>query len=175
MLAEKICIVRRKIEQAFRGTEYDPYLRSVVKEGLLGQWKEDYTTWAQCPSYADASGSQQVLGSAATFGGFPTLPDDPALPACPHHWAAAHQDLNCKYAFPPRLDKPNPHGSTWYQKIWYYARHYNDQHVELDIPEYVEPIRKGKVVEKQLSKGGVRLAAILNSIFDPTGPQLALL
>ncbi|KAG8899888.1 hypothetical protein FRB99_006390, partial [Tulasnella sp. 403] len=39
----------KRIERALRGAIYDPYVRFIAKEGLLGWWKEEYPSWALCP------------------------------------------------------------------------------------------------------------------------------
>jgi hypothetical protein len=71
---------------------------------------------------------------------------DANFPACPYTWAKPLHTLNCAYAWPQGWDPRSPV-------------------VELDTPEYLGKIADDKVVELLLAKAGIRLAAILNSIF----------
>lgn len=72
--------------------------------------------------------------------------DDANFPACPYTWAKPLHTINCAYAWPQGWDPRSPV-------------------VELDTPEYLGKIGDDKVVEMLLAKAGIRLAAILNSIF----------
>ncbi|KAG8895452.1 hypothetical protein FRB99_000595 [Tulasnella sp. 403] len=41
-------------------------------------------------------------------------------------------------------------------------------YLELDTPQYAGKIKDQKILEKLLAMGGVRLAAVLNELFDPS-------
>ncbi|KAJ9091752.1 hypothetical protein QFC19_008962 [Naganishia cerealis] len=72
--------------------------------------------------------------------------EDANFPACPYTWAKPLHTINCDYAWPHGWDPRLPV-------------------VELDTPEYLGKIGDHKVVEQLLAQGGIRLAAILNSVF----------
>jgi len=171
-------VPEKRIERALRGTIYDPYVRFIAKEGLLGWWKDDYSSWANCPTTGDENNDSALPGSTQTHlhqtqvARFPSLPDDPSLPVCPHYWASGHQDLNCKIIFPPQLDTPNPHTTSWLFRMAKSIMDPRPVYMELDTPEYAGRVRDEKVLEKLLAMGGVRLAAVLNDLFDPpTTPE----
>jgi len=174
----------KRIERSLRGTIYDPYVRFIVKEGLLGWWKDEYPSWALCPfedvssppastmeSHASQKFLRQLQDSNATT--VKPIPDDPDLPACPFHWSHPLHKLNCQIVFPPELDTPNPHQHSWLSRTA--LRLVNDplslvrppEYLELNTPQYAGYIRDHKILEKLLAMAGVRLAAVLNDIFDP--------
>lgn len=72
--------------------------------------------------------------------------NDDIFPACPFTWGSMMHPINCQYAWPSNLDL---------------ASHFA---IELDTDEYMGHIREDKVVERVLAMGGIRLAAILNSV-----------
>lgn len=167
-----------RIESALRGAIYDPYIRWIIKEGLLGWWKDEYLDWARCPGVPSATrvvgeypSTRQALIYNAKTAASPQ--DDPSLPACPLHWSAPIHQLNCDVVFPPELDRPDPSGrhvlTTLAQSLfgWFGLESLAEPPLlELDTPAYAGKIREHKVVEKLLAMGGVRLAAILNDMFD---------
>lgn len=147
------------VEAALRGTIYDPYVRSIVWEGLEHEWKDELEEWISCPSnklYSQLDRSQDSDQSQIHLseggGGRTNLTrwDDDFV--CPYHWAKPTAQINCDIAFPPALDWPP--NST-------------DEHpaIELDTPQYAGKIRRKRIVEKLLAKGGIRTAAILNGLF----------
>lgn len=145
-----------QVEAALRGAIYDPYIRSIVWEGLVHTWKDDLEEWITCPTL-DArdpisSADQLPLGfSPANAVGHDVRRWDDEF-VCPYHWAKPTAALNCKVTFPPELDWP-PNS--------------NESHpaIELDTPKYAGMIRKKRIVEKQLAQGGIRTAAVLNGLF----------
>ncbi|KAG8987783.1 hypothetical protein FRB90_003150 [Tulasnella sp. 427] len=172
-------VPEKRIERALRGAIYDPYVRFIAKEGLLGWWKNEYSSWALCPTESASLLPNEDMTSQLRFnrplGQLPvtskSLADDPDLPACPNHWARALHALNCEVTFPPQLDTPNPHKSSWLERMLDktvgFAFNPRPDYLELDTPEYTGRIRNEKLVEKLLAMGGVRLAAVLNDLFDP--------
>ena len=42
-----------RIEDALRGTIYDPYVRKIMHEGVLDRFEEDIDGWLACPSLDD--------------------------------------------------------------------------------------------------------------------------
>ncbi|CAG7847875.1 SubName: Full=Related to nuclease Le3 {ECO:0000313/EMBL:CCA77833.1} [Serendipita indica DSM 11827] len=137
------------IEDSLRGTIYDPYIRSIVWEGLMQEWKDDLEEWISCPS---ALSNQHV--DQLRFG----QESDPARWdndfVCPYHWAKPTAALNCKVIFPPELD-------------WAPGSNETHQAYELDTPKYAGKIRKLRILEKLLAQGGIRTAAVLNGLFAP--------
>jgi hypothetical protein len=67
--------------------------------------------------------------------------------ACPFHWAKPIHELNCEIVWPPEMN--------------------SDDHpmIELDTSRYAGRIEREQVMQKLLAKGGLRLAAILNTLF----------
>ena len=132
----------KHIESTLRGAIYDPFIRQIVWEGLLGAWNDDILSWASCPPApsANSNTAQYPLG-------IPSTDDDTA---CPYFWAKPIHDLNCAIVWPPALD--------------------SDHHppIELDTPEYAGRIEKEMLVGRLLAMAGIRTAAVLNTIFgDP--------
>ncbi|KAG8846699.1 hypothetical protein FRB96_001935 [Tulasnella sp. 330] len=168
----------KRIETALRGTIYDPYVRFIVKEGLLGWWKNEYPSWSMCPTESASSPilaqphiSQKFFRSSNTTEFTTPISDDPDLPVCPYHWAAPMHKLNCDIVFPPELDTPNPNRHTWLTNaargLMGWAFNSRPEYLELNTPQYAGYIKNHKIMEKQLAQAGVRLAAVLNDIFDP--------
>ncbi|KAL1664887.1 phospholipase C/P1 nuclease domain-containing protein [Schizophyllum commune] len=183
------------IEYNLRDTIYDPYVRRVIWEGLLGEWKDEAADWLACPAVHPASPTeapapdiwQQVL-SAFTSGISQDVDDDVL---CPHHWAKPIHALNCEIVWPKALDEPPySHLSSRLMGAWdtadmghadtpeeEYAMMDEDGHfiggearprspyLELDTPEYTGVIAERRIVEKLMAQAGIRLAAILNSLF----------
>ena len=144
-----------QIEAALRGAIYDPYIRSILWEGLIHAWKDDLEEWISCPTLdaqgALSTGDQLPLGSSVATKGHDVRRWDDEF-VCPYHWAKPTAALNCNITFPPALDWPpnstDPHPA-----------------IELDTPQYAGKIRKRRIVEKQLAMGGIRTAAVLNGLF----------
>ncbi|EGN92499.1 hypothetical protein SERLA73DRAFT_190981 [Serpula lacrymans var. lacrymans S7.3] len=162
------------VERHLRGTIYDPYVRRLIWEGVLGKYHDELQSWLTCPSTDAAtpvtqSMWQQVvslfIGQQSKDGGLGT--DDEVL--CPYYWAKPIHALNCEIAFPKELDEPPyshalsiddtnqfDESASWRKKI---------QYLELDTPKYAGVIREEWIVEKLLIQGGIRLAAVLNWLF----------
>jgi hypothetical protein len=143
------------VEAALRGAIYDPYIRSILWEGLTHEWKDDLEEWISCPtieSHTPTPNEQQLpLGSSVTTPDTDVRRWDDDF-VCPYHWAKPTADLNCKVTFPAELDWPpnstDPHPA-----------------IELDTPQYAGKIRGQRIVEKLLAQGGIRTAAVLNGLF----------
>ena len=117
-----------RIENAFNGAIYDPYIRRIMHEGVLQAWKEDIADWLACPApittdskqmahAATASGlmgfwssafiavrsaMQSMLMALNPKMGVEITPDGPIV--CPHFWAQSIHQLNCEIVWPPELD-----------------------------------------------------------------------
>lgn len=150
----------RKVESALKGAIYDPYIRQIVYEGLMGQWKDDLAEWVSCPSsYSTApeqlAASQQVLGTPPV-----STQETPDLGrwddefVCPYAWAKPMQEINCNVIWPKIYDHPPKKSGEDEDPI-----------IELDTPEYAGAIRKAGIVENLLARSGVRMAAVLNGLF----------
>ena len=156
----------RRIEGALRGAIYDPYIRQIVWEGLLGQWKEDTVEWASCPtpskpgrfSFANA---QLILNRLVGTG----VPNTDDSFVCPYAWASEIHPLNCEVAWPAKLDETDYNAPEGVQP--------ETPLLELDEPWYSGRIRKELIVERLLATGGIRLAAILNDIFADPDDEVA--
>lgn len=43
----------KQIESNLRGDRFDPYVRFIVKEGVMGWWRQDSSEWIKCPANGD--------------------------------------------------------------------------------------------------------------------------
>ncbi|KAH7904370.1 S1/P1 nuclease [Hygrophoropsis aurantiaca] len=168
------------IERHLRGTIYDPYIRRLVWEGLLGRWEDEIEDWVGCSSTVESLGSVQnqwmgiSLSTGMRFrdGGLGT--DDDVL--CPYEWALPIHALNCEIVWPKQLDEP-PYGSHSRLASHVSASNLNsngrprNSYLELDTPEYAGRIKDEWIIERLLTQGGIRLAAILNTIFLEDGEE----
>lgn len=177
------------VESQLRGAIYDPYIRRIVWEGIMGKYHDELESWLTCPALPVQivqSNWEQWLSWAlgrrigSWFlgdGGLNT--DDDTL--CPYYWATPIHTLNCRIVFPKALDEPpynrisfsstDDHGcnssSHAHEDLWLSAPRKNP-YLELDTPEYSGVIQDEWIVEKLLSQGGIRLAAVLNWLFADT-------
>jgi hypothetical protein len=168
-----------------RGTIYDSYIRRILAEGILGKWANEIPDWLSCPAApakADSpwqtvlSGLRSLAGRAAP--GEDT--DDDVL--CPFHWSKPIHQLNCDIIWPQALDEPpykhisrvyaaednEHHGCGHDSEFFEEEEDLTDPrlvYLELDTPEYAGKIKDQMIIEKLLAQGGIRLAAVLNSLF----------
>lgn len=141
-----------EIEDALRGTIYDPYIRQIMWEGVLGSWRNESIEWASC------SGTT----SLQTTGGIPQVPIETYEKGakgsqtfvCPYEWSRPIHQLNCDIVWPTSLDRLD---------LDYVMS--KDQYMELDTPEYAGVIKSRLIVEKLLAMAGVRLASALNGLY----------
>jgi len=175
------------VESNLRGTIYDPYIRRVVWEGILGKYEEELPSWMACPSanrlrVLPLPRWQRILlwffGSETKDGGLGV--DDEIV--CPYHWAQPIHALNCEIVWPAELDEPSPNRLSYTQaerenhaccedsilefEDFEALRRQKNHYLELDIPEYSGRIRDEWIIEKLMAQGGIRLAAVLNWLFD---------
>ncbi|KAH7918662.1 phospholipase C/P1 nuclease [Leucogyrophana mollusca] len=181
------------VERHLRDTIYDPYVRRLVWEGVLGRYRDEVQGWLACPDDAKAKAAALtvwervvgwVVGGKGGDGGLGT--DDETL--CPYHWAAPIHALNCEIVWPPALDEP-PYTHIASDDSEAHVCGHEDEdleslplnleslsqnsgrggkrprYVELDTPEYAGVIRDEWIVEKLLTQAGIRLAAVLNWLF----------
>jgi hypothetical protein len=178
----------RSIESALRGAIYDPYVRWITWEGILGWWKDEFKSWAACPSSSPFNLISPVIPSHPdTQVLFPdperdplvsalqATPLDPSFPVCPYDWARPmHDELHCvnkslhgssntSYIWPPHLTEVAP-GTPPH-------RYPAEELIDLNTNSYRGRLQDGKIFEKLLARGGVRLAAILNEVLDPNGSE----
>ena len=134
----------RQVESALTGSIYDSYVRWIVWEGIREWWNKDLESWLACPvdNYDGAAASaQHVLGSP----GSDRLSTRLAGVACPSAWAKEPHSFNCGYVYPADFD--------------------TTQQVPFQLSaSYVTKIKGDKIIESMLAKGGIRLAAVLNTI-----------
>lgn len=132
-----------RVESALRGAVYDPYTRRIVFEGLLDEWVDEIDSWTSC------NASQTPISDSQVYFGL-TLPRTDDGVACPFYWAKPMHALNCDIVWPKELDDD-----------------YSPP-IELDTPAYSGRIANERILQKLFAMGGIRLAAILNSLFgDP--------
>jgi len=179
-----------EIEYNLRGTIYDPYVRRLMWEGIMGRWKNEIQTWISCPTPDNTSSGgiwQTVMSLFKTDVAAQT--DDDTI--CPYAWAKPTNELNCDFIFPKALDQPpynqqhlavdsdshSPDSAHLLPeaevdlvdstgRIRAMSKGGGDgPYLELDTPEYAGKIRNELVVEKLLAQGGIRLAGVLNWLF----------
>lgn len=136
----------RQVESALTGSIYDSYVRWIVWEGIREWWYKDLESWLACPTdtYTAAGNHyrQQVLGSPAADS---RLHASLSGVACPAAWAKEPHSYNCGYVYPHDFD--------------------TTKEVPFALPaSYVTKIKGDKLIESLLAKGGIRLAAVLNTI-----------
>ena len=175
------------MERNLRGTIYDPYIRRLVWEGILGKYEHELSSWITCPSAERLRDLplprwQRILlwffGSEPKDGGLGV--DDGIV--CPYHWAQPIHALNCEIVWPAKLDKPSNRiyyaqseseqenhaccgDSVEFEDFEALRRQKND-YFELDTPEYSGRIKNEWIIEKLMTQGGIRLAAVLNWLFN---------
>jgi len=148
----------KHVESALRDTIYDPYIRQIV-DNILTTWSSDVVSWTECPSTStsisyrtpdqiplNADADAKTSLSISTTVHLPIPQTDDAV-ACPFHWAKPIHALNCEVIWPPAMNSDN------------------HPPVELDTPEYAGVLERDLVVQKLLGMAGVRLAAILNTLY----------
>ena len=188
----------RRIESALRGTIYDPYVRQIMHEGVLGRFESEIDEWLSCPSvdegslrpYPPTERFQQLPLSddrrQKALLGSPRRTPPPGLPPtddgvlCPYAWSAPLHSLNCEIIWPLELDELQPNSSSTNIESTLSSETGHEigpnaySYLELDTPEYAGAIKERWLVEKLLAMGGIRLAAILNYLFavegESTGP-----
>lgn len=135
----------RQIESALTGSIYDSYVRWIVWEGIRKWWYKDLESWLDCP--ADAFHTDPALTTAQTILGRPSDSRVNTMMAgvvCPSTWAKEPHTFNCGYVYPPNFDTTQS---------------------PVQLPSgYVGKIKDDKIIESLLAKGGIRLAATLNTI-----------
>ena len=182
-----------RIESALLGKPYDAYIRWILAEGL-GQangddgrpswWADEEPQWTSCPDRRAATATGKISTSSpahwlravtpqsaklaqriysTTFSSVPSeadgaqwKPDDvdeTELPICPYAWTKPMHPLVCSYAFASPVPPPD--------------QEHTIPLAELDVPDYRGRIDADKVMQKQLAKAGMRLAAVLNTLLLP--------
>lgn len=154
-------------------------------------WTEEQSQWTSCPDNKDDGQRRRSIQNghkkdatssspahwlravtpqtsrlaqklySSTFKGIPdevTLwhpeqVDETDLPVCPYAWTEPMHPLVCSYAFADPVPAP--------------GQEHHGPLAELDVPEYKGRIEEDKVIQKQLAKAGVRLAAVLNTLLLP--------
>jgi len=147
-----------RVEEALRGTIYDPYIREIVWEGILGAWQGELETWLSCSDPVTPWSPKHTtnLHDFSSNNAQVPLGTEPEDLVCPFHWSKPLHKLNCDVIWPSSLDedsllplvaRPRPH------------------YVELDTAEYSGAIKSSRLLEKLLAMGGIRLAAVLNGLY----------
>jgi hypothetical protein len=143
-------------------------------EGILGKWKDELPNWLACPtasplSSASAGQLQQLFSiwNQVTGGGEEET-DDGLL--CPHHWAKPIHALNCEIVWPKAIDEPPYSHNYLADEVVSHIESRNaasgGPFLELDTPEYAGVISRDWLVEKLLAQAGIRLAGVLNWLFQ---------
>ncbi|KAH9477946.1 Endonuclease 3 [Psilocybe cubensis] len=166
----------REVEDALRGSTYDPFIRRIVSEGLLGVWADDLKTWFSCPAPNTASKDIVSDVTRITRGlvnvGVEINPDGPIV--CPYYWAQPLHELNCELVWPKELESLPYNQPQFESNSAVSSECEKTPPLDLDVSKYADVIERDMVVEKLLAQGGIRLAGLLNYIFanksQPTLP-----
>ncbi|KAJ3781219.1 S1/P1 nuclease [Lentinula aff. detonsa] len=171
------------LEWNLRGAIYDGFIRQIMWEGILHEWKDQVPEWLACPSEGDTQSSftEGYWHSFSTFydhvahfwnyisSYFKTVSattDDSTV--CPHFWAEPIHAMNCDFIWPKALDEPpyshlRSFGSD--SDSEYLTPRPKSPLLELDTPQYSGYIAENRILEKLMAQGGIRLAGILNWLF----------
>ena len=133
-----------EIEKHLHGNQYDPLIRKVLVDGINKTWVGEVNSWIKCPTIDSLShgGPDEQIVLRSQWRASDT--DDGSV--CPWYWAAPIHNLTCEWIWPKEVDEGKPL-------------------VQLDVDWYGGKVTKEWVVERFLTMGGLRLAAILNLIF----------
>ncbi|KAJ7587048.1 phospholipase C/P1 nuclease domain-containing protein [Mycena floridula] len=145
------------VEYNLRNTIYDPYVRRIMWEGILGKWRDEIPSWLSCPKPTTDQTTDSMLsylwGPIWRFFRSTSSTDDEIL--CPYAWAQPIHALNCEIVWPKALDEPPySHGQLA-----------AGPYLELDTPEYAGVIHDEWIIEKLMAQAGIRLAGTLNWLF----------
>ncbi|CAI2164902.1 20191_t:CDS:2 [Funneliformis geosporum] len=140
------------------GRFYDPYVRHILRL-MKSVWKQEVSEWIVCNNvgYTFEKETQELFNSNK-FGNknkqillglnsqeaqkeYSSLGKQYPSVSCPEFWVIPINKLNC-------------------QIVW---NGYKPD-IELDEGEYYERIKRTRIVEKLLAVGGIRIAAVLNSL-----------
>ncbi|KAF5391814.1 hypothetical protein D9757_001691 [Collybiopsis confluens] len=175
------------LEHNLRGAIYDGFIRQIVWEGIMHDWKDQVPEWLACPSEAITSTSAfleryppfiSTLYLYATqfwdhlpFGNPGRYTSDDSI-VCPHHWAKPIHAMNCDFIWPKAFDEP-PYSHLRALEMTADPRRQrpNSPYLELDTPEYSGYIAKNRILERLMAQGGIRLAGILNWLFADLSEQ----
>ena len=170
------------IEDALFGKAYDPYVRQIMYEGILGKYKPDLDAWLACPAVDAPS---RLYPPTELLNQLPLTPSSPRnrfslseffyslltpkTKTTPTTKSLAKDEdvpptddsFVCPYAWAKPMHQLNCE-IIWPLELDDPER---EGYLELDTPEYSGKIREEWVLERQLAMGGIRLAAILNYLF----------
>ncbi|EPQ31752.1 uncharacterized protein PFL1_01084 [Pseudozyma flocculosa PF-1] len=166
-----------RIESGLRGDVYDPYIRWILKEGLgqpaikgqepLGWFTNEAPEWPSCGTEAGRGLVVQQTGQSVFNDQDPSAVDDTDLPICPYYWTKPMHPLVCEYAFAHPVPEWEPPSDDLEGGVPEHPPSPPPPRLplpELDTPEYLGRIDADKVIQRQLAKAGVRLAAVLNTL-----------
>lgn len=169
------------LEWNLRGAIYDGFIRQIMWEGILHDWKDEVPEWLACPSDLDQSeppslleGYPYPLTSAYTYLSqlwryisSTSAPTDDST-VCPHFWAQPIHAMNCDFIWPKALDQP-PY--TKLDTDDSLAPRPKSPYLELDTPGYAGYISENRILERLMAQAGIRLAGILNWLFADLGEE----
>ncbi|KZP17530.1 phospholipase C/P1 nuclease, partial [Athelia psychrophila] len=142
-----------EIEFNLRGAIYDPYVRRVMWEGIMGRWKGEVQQWLLCPSPEPAFPAAGNGGMLQTVMGMFRRNRNPI------------NVMNCDFIFPKALDE-RPYRARYHDADHLghdrcsktehedEARAADVPYLELDTPEYAGRIKDEFVIEKLIVQGG---------------------
>jgi hypothetical protein len=139
------------VERALRGTIYDPYIREIMWEGVMGLWKDELDEWLSCRN--EASSFTNTASPQVPFMGGGSQGALNTAHVCPFYWGKPIHQLNCEIVWPAELDELYTDSAR------------SGRYMELDTANYSGLIKRRRLIEKLLAMAGIRLAGILNSLY----------
>ncbi|KAJ4488341.1 phospholipase C/P1 nuclease domain-containing protein [Lentinula aciculospora] len=169
------------LEFNLRGAIYDGFIRQIMWEGILHDWKGQVPEWLACPSEQDPQSSSfsegysyplsTVYNYVTHFGVYissmftskSAQTDDSIV--CPHFWAQSIHAMNCDFVWPKALDEPPYSHLRSFGNSDSLTPRPKSPLLELDTPGYSGYIAENRILEKLMAQAGIRLAGILNWLF----------
>ncbi|THU89058.1 phospholipase C/P1 nuclease [Dendrothele bispora CBS 962.96] len=217
-----------QVEYNLRGAIYDSWIRQIMVEGILSDWRDELPEWLSCPAPDTAEDAKPevslTLSSALSYTlnvvfstwNYLTSPSIPEVEdtevLCPQHWAKPIHQLNCDLVWPAALDEPPYYNRAsrafdaissavdacvhtdgddkrhscaspeeelaMFDRDGHFVGGEADitgrsprrggpsPYLELDTPEYTGVIAKERILEKLMAQAGIRLAGVLNWLFE---------
>lgn len=182
-----------RIESALQGRAYDAYTRWILNEGLGGWWADEWESWSSCPD-DDHVEQQATSGGPTNDVDETDLPLCPMAWTKPMHPLVCKYAFASPVPAPSGAEEAEQLGmhngeydDSAFPVSWGETKRRRRRgrrgsgrrpgspgnpstpppdHPQLPelADEYLERINADKVIQKQLAKAGVRLAAILNTL-----------
>ncbi|KAJ3762951.1 S1/P1 nuclease [Lentinula raphanica] len=169
------------LERNLRGAIYDGFVRQIMWEGILHDWKDQVPEWLMCPPTQEEESFKSITNRGYSnplfnYGSqlwsylssylIPTSSPTDDSTVCPHFWAKPIHAMNCDFIWPKALDEPPySHSQSRFDEDEAWKSHPKTPLLELDTPQYSGYIAENRILERLMAQAGIRLAGILNWLF----------